>query len=294
MLPGSHLTPGDLDELREIIEVFGLEPSFLPDLSGSLDGHIPDDFTPTTLGGISIAEIAQLGRPARTRLRSASRCAGGAQAHERTGVPFTVLDRLTGLGPSDDLMALLAQISGTPIPGKYRRQRSQLVDAMLDGHFFFGGKKIAIGAEPDLLWTMAAFLTEMGATSARRSRQRVRRSGARGDRAGRDRRPRDLETAAAGCDLLITHSHGRQLAERLHMPFHRMGFPMFDRLGAAHRVAVGYRGTRDLIFEIGNIFMAAGHEPAPDTWRRTEDAGIGYLAPRVSVQEELVMIPELI
>ena len=49
-----------------------------------------------------------------------------------------------------------------PVPSKYRRQRSQLVDAMLDGHFFFGGKKIAIGAEPDLLWSMASCLTEMG------------------------------------------------------------------------------------------------------------------------------------
>ena len=53
VLPGCHLTPGDLDELRDIMEAFGLEPSFLPDLSGSLDGHIPDEFTPTTIGGIS-------------------------------------------------------------------------------------------------------------------------------------------------------------------------------------------------------------------------------------------------
>ncbi len=55
ILPGSHLTPGDLEELRDIVEAFGLQPSFLPDLSGSLDGHIPDDFTPTTLGGISVS-----------------------------------------------------------------------------------------------------------------------------------------------------------------------------------------------------------------------------------------------
>ncbi len=51
VLPGCHLTPGDIDELRTIIEDFGLEPSFLPDLGGSLDGHIPDEFTPTTIGG---------------------------------------------------------------------------------------------------------------------------------------------------------------------------------------------------------------------------------------------------
>ena len=310
VLPGSHLIPGDVDELREIIEAFGLDPLFLPDLSGSLDGHIPDDFTPTTLGGISLAEVAQLGSSVHAIAIGEQMRAAAFKLEERTGVPFTLFDRLTGLGPNDNLMTLLAQISGTQIPAKYRRQRSQLVDAMLDGHFFFGGKKIAIGAEPDLLWTMAAFLTEMGSHVAAAVTTTSSPVLARletehvviGDL-------EDLENAAAGCDLLITHSHGRQLAERLRMPFHRMGFPMFDRLGAAQRVSVGYRGTRDLIFEIGNIFMADVHEPTPDTWRRTEDAGLGYLAPRVSVHkkirlrrirrvrpaaEPLVMIPELI
>ena len=46
---------------------------------------------------------------------------------------------------------------------KYRRQRGQLVDAMLDGHFHIGGRKLAIGAEPDLLFDVGSFLHEMGA-----------------------------------------------------------------------------------------------------------------------------------
>lgn len=41
VLPGCHLTPGDIDELRDIFEAFDLDPFFLPDLSGSLDGHVP-------------------------------------------------------------------------------------------------------------------------------------------------------------------------------------------------------------------------------------------------------------
>jgi nitrogenase molybdenum-iron protein NifN len=42
---------------------------------------------------------------------------------------------------------------------------------------------------------------------------------------------------------------------------------MFDRLGAAHQVSVGYRGTRDLIFSIGNLFIAGIKEPDIDSWR---------------------------
>jgi nitrogenase molybdenum-iron protein NifN len=82
----------------------------------------------------------------------------------------------------------------------------------------------------------------------------------------------DLETQAVDCDLLITHSHGRQAAERLGVPLFRMGIPTFDRLGAGHLVSIGYRGTRDLVFAVGNLFMAETHEPDPDTWR--QDFGV--------------------
>ena len=45
---------------------------------------------------------------------------------------------------------------------------------------------------------------------------------------------------------------------------------MFDRLGAGHQLSVGYRGTRDLVFDIGNLIIADhedNHQPTPDTWR---------------------------
>lgn len=183
-------------------------------------------------------------------------------------MPFRLFDRLTGLGPCDALIGFLAEVTGRPVPLKLRRQRSQLVDAMLDGHFFFGGKRIAIGAEPDLLWSIGSWLIEMGCTigaAVTTTHSPVP-----------ERLPvetvligdlEDLERGAHDCDLLITHSHGRQAAARLHLPFFRMGIPTFDRLGAGHLVSVGYRGTRDLVFAIGNLFMAESHEPNPNTWR---------------------------
>jgi nitrogenase molybdenum-iron protein NifN len=65
---------------------------------------------------------------------------------------------------------------------------------------------------------------------------------------------------------MVTHSHGRQAAERLGIPLFRVGIPVFDRLGAGQQVTVGYKGTRDLIFDIGNLFMANMHEPTLRTW----------------------------
>jgi nitrogenase molybdenum-iron protein NifN len=156
---------------------------------------------------------------------------------------------------------------------KYRRQRGQLVDAMLDGHFHIGGRKLAVGAEPDLLNEIGGLLTELGAqllvavtTTQSPVLERLPTEEVLiGDL-------EDLENLAKArdCDLMVTHSHGRQAASRLKIPFFRMGIPMFDRLGGGHQLMVGYRGGRDLIFDISNLLMADhddNHEPTPDSWR---------------------------
>ncbi len=262
VLPGSHLTPGDVEELREIIEAFGLEARVLPDLSGSLDGHVPEDFCPTTLGGAGLAAIRAAGTAAFTLAIGEQMRAPAARLCAKTAVPYTVFQRLTGLGAADELMQLLSERSGRPVPAQYRRQRSQLVDAMLDGHFFFSGTEVAIGAEPDLLYALSCWFAEMGAhiaaavtTTTSPLLDKVPADEVLiGDLA-------DLEARAGGCDLVATHAHGRQMAGRLGRPLLRVGLPLFDRLGAAHRRMVGYRGTRDLVFEVGNMLAdaAAGH-----------------------------------
>ncbi|OKO72271.1 MULTISPECIES: nitrogenase iron-molybdenum cofactor biosynthesis protein NifN [unclassified Bradyrhizobium] len=273
VLPGCHLTPGDLDELRNILEDFGLQPSFLPDVAGSLDGHIPDEFTPTTIGGIGVDEVAAMGRAGWT-IAIGSQMRRAAEAMQaKTGVPFRLFERLCGLIPNDEFIAFLSEISGRSVPAKYRRQRGQLADAMLDGHFLIGGRRLAIGAEPDLLFDLSSMLHDMGVhviaavtTTHSPVLERVETQEVLiGDL-------EDLGELAKNknCDLLITHSHGRQAAAQLKIPFYRAGFPMFDRVGAGHHISVGYRGTRDLIFAIANLVIAdreQNHRPTPDTWR---------------------------
>ncbi len=270
VLPGSHLTPADIDEVREIIESFGLCAVFIPDISGSLDGHIPEDFTPTTLGGTTTLELRTMGAARATIAIGEQMHAAAIELEMKTGVPYTMFDRLAGLDANDNFLQFLSNLSGKPVALKYRRQRSQLQDAMLDAHFFTGGKKIAIGAEPDLLWALGNFLTEMGCelsavvttTQSPLLEKMPAEEVLIGDL-------EDLEMRAKNCDLLITHSHGRQMAERLHLPFLRFGIPNFDRLGAAHKLSVGYRGTKELVFELANTFLAEYHEATPDSWRES-------------------------
>jgi nitrogenase molybdenum-iron protein NifN len=289
VLLGCHMTPGDLDELHQIFEDFDLEASFLPDLSGSLDGHIPEDFTPTTLGGIGVEEIAQMGCAGWT-IAIGAQMRDAAQALKvRTGVPFRLFERLCGLQPNDDFFAFLGEISSRPVPVKYRRQRSQLVDAMLDGHFYTGGRKLAIGAEPDLLYDVGSMLYEMGAEIA----VAVTTTGS----SVLEKLPadevligdlEDLETKAKErkADFLVTHAHGRQMAERLELPFFRIGLPMFDRLGAAHLVTVGYKGTRNLIFNIVNLLIEHNEkhrEPTQNSWRTQTESSCGKCSEQEAV-----------
>ncbi len=271
LLAGCHLTPADIEELREIIASFGLSAIVLPDVSGSLDGHMPDGFSPTTIGGTTLAEMRAMGASVATLVVGEQMRACADELERITGVPSVLFDRLTGLAANDRFLATLAQLSGVAVPAKYRRQRSQLQDAMLDGHFFFGGKKVALAAEPDLLYALAMWLAEMGCeivtaitTTASPLLERLPLDEVLlGDL-------EDLEHGAQGCDLMITHSHGRQAAARLQIPLHRAGLPMFDRLGAGHQLSVGYRGTRGLIFEIGNLFLAHPHEVHPGHWNLPE------------------------
>lgn len=263
VLAGSHLSVADIDEVREIIESFGLSPIILPDLSKALDGYVPEHFTPTTMGGTTLEEIRQMASSAHTIVIGESLWPG-AELLINKGMPVTVFPRLTGLGVNDDFLAFLAEFSGNPVPNQWRRERARLVDAMLDGHFFFGGKKVAIGAEPDLLFALSSFLQEMGAeiataittTDTPILQQVPTAEVIIGDLD-------DLEAKSQGVDLLLTHAHGRQAAERLGVPLFRVGLPQFDRLGAPHQLMVGYRGTRRLIYEIGNIFLANIPHPHP-------------------------------
>ncbi len=282
LLPGSHLTPADIDELREIIEAFGLTACVLPDISGSLDGHIPPDWRGTTLGGTTLEQIRSAGASALTIGVGEQTREAALALQTIAGTPFDIFERLTGVAANDRFLQRLAQLSCKPVPAKYRRQRSQLLDAMLDGHFHTGGIKVAIGAEPDLLLAVGGLLHEMGAelsccVSTTPSPAHALLPAERvtiGDL-------EDFEVAAKDSDLLITHSHGRQAAERLNKPLLRVGFPLFDRVGNSHRCQVGYRGSMALIFEVANLMMAQIEHHHEGDWP------LSAVAKRVSAIEQI-------
>jgi nitrogenase molybdenum-cofactor synthesis protein NifE len=209
-----------------------------------------------------VEDIRLSGRSAATIYAGDSLARAGLKYKELFGMPVYGFTSLSGLAETDRLMEVLSAISGRPIPEKQRRWRSRLMDAMVDSHYQFGRKKVALALESDNLKGLTGFLAGMGceiqaAISATRTR-------------GLDRLPsenvfvgdlEDLETAAVGADLIVANSNGRQAAAKLKISAHlRSGLPVFDRLGAHQKIWVGYRGTMNLLFETANLFQANAKE----------------------------------
>ncbi len=256
VLVSSALTPGDVQEIKDMVAAFDLVPVMVPDLSGSLDGHLADEPSAVTSGGTTLAELREIGSSIYT-LAIGETMRGAAEIlKQRFGTEYDVFRELSGLESVDEFLMGLSILSHKTVPEKFRRQRRQLQDAMLDTHFFFGRKKVALALEPDLLWSTTKFLTSMGATihcaiTTTRSPLLAELPVDQvtiGDL-------EDFERLAVGADLLITNSNGKAIANRLHIPLYRQGLPIFDRLGIGQFTKVGYRGTMNLLFDIGNLFL---------------------------------------
>jgi nitrogenase molybdenum-iron protein NifN len=263
VLAGSFLTPGDVEHIKEMIEAFGLRPLVLPDIGDSLDGHLTEmESSPLTVGGTPVNDIASMGESIATLVLGNSMYDAADLLKAQTQVPDFRFDSLMGLDAVDAFVAALAEISAKPVPEKIERQRAQLQDAMVDSHFMLGFARVAIAADPDMLYGFARLVTEMGcevvaAVAPARANILQDVNAAQvgiGDL-------EDLEIAAKrnGAQLVISNSHAVETSRRLGVPLLRAGFPQYDLIGGYQRLWVGYRGTRQALFDLANMLVEHGH-----------------------------------
>ncbi len=259
VLAGSHLTPGDLETIKEMIEMFGLRPVLIPDLSDSLDGHLTEsDFSPLTIGGTAVNELATLGMSLATLVIGPSMYKAADILHKRTNVPDRRFDHLMGLDAVDEFVQTLADISGEPVPEKLERGRAQLQDAMLDTHFMLGMSRVAVAADPDLLNAFSHLLAGMGAevvaAVAPANAPALPNVAAEIVKLG-DLEEMEKMARQKNAEIIISNSHAVESAERLGIPLLRAGFPQYDLLGGYQKVWVGYQGTRQTLFDLANILL---------------------------------------
>ncbi|PAX58449.1 nitrogenase iron-molybdenum cofactor biosynthesis protein NifN [Brunnivagina elsteri] len=265
ILAGSAFTPGDIQQVKDIVAEFGLVPIVVPDLSASMDGHLDDSWSPITVGGTTLEQLRKVGSSCFTIALGESVRGAAEILEQRFEIPFEVFRELTGLQPVDEFLQALSDVSGVRVPDKFCRQRKQLQDSMLDTHFYFGRKRVSLALEPDLLWSTVLFLQSMGAeiqaavttTRSPLLEQLPIDQVVIGDY-------EDFEELAKGSDLLIGNSHAGNIARRLGIPLYRQGIPIYDRLGNGQVTKVGYKGTMDILFDIGNILLDTEERKARD------------------------------
>ncbi|MFC3395534.1 nitrogenase iron-molybdenum cofactor biosynthesis protein NifN [Brenneria rubrifaciens] len=264
LLLGHMLTPGDHELIRSYVEAFGMQPVMLPDLAGSLDGHLAEgDFSALTQGGTSIRELEQMGQSVSTIAIGVSLQRAARLLESRCQIPSFWIPHLMTMAQCDSFIQHLHLISGREVPAWIERQRGQLQDVMIDTHVWLQDKRLAMAAEGDLLTAWLDFALSQGL--------RPQFVVAPTNQPGLSSLPvaevqiGDLEDVedklrVNPVDMLCANSHAALLAEKYHLPLIRIGFPLFDRIGEFRRLRQGYAGMRDTLFELANTLRQAHHE----------------------------------
>ena len=267
VLAPAMLTPGDVEALKHWIGEFGLTAIVLPDIADSLDGHmIEAGFSTLTYGGTPVSSIASMNKSIATLVvgRSLDRAADLLRA--RTGIPDYRFPSLLGLKECDSFTNALSEISGCEVPASIERKRAQLQDAMVDCQFQLGGARIAVAADPDLLAALVGYLSALGAEIAGAV------ASARADHLSQlpidnvvigDLEDFEWLAREHAAELIVTNSHGTEIARRLKTAQLRAGFPIYDSYGAHARTWIGYAGSRQILFDIANLLAGHYREIAP-------------------------------
>jgi len=267
VLASSMLTPGDLEDLHRWIESFGLTPIILPDIAASLDGHmIEAGYSTLTYGGVTRAEVESMGESGATLVIGRSMTRAADLLKEQTGIPDWRFDHLIGLPAADAFTEALSTIAGIPVPVKFAKKRDQLTDAMVDCQFQFGGAKVGIAGDADLVGALTDFFVGMGSNviaavaSARAPRlaDLPIENVVIGDLEDFETLVRDNEA-----DLIVASSHGAEISRRTGAALLRAGFPVYDSYGVHAESWIGYGGMGRLIFTAANLLANHYQELRP-------------------------------
>ncbi|MBI4666228.1 MAG: nitrogenase iron-molybdenum cofactor biosynthesis protein NifN [Nitrospinae bacterium] len=271
---GPYVTPGEVEEIRNIIEDSGLRPVIFPDLGDSLNGYLADDdFSPCSIGGVTVEEIETLADSALTLSVGSSMKPLAESFAKENGLPAAHYDSLATIDELDGFHKMLSEIFRVSVPSRYRKQRKYFMDALLDTQFYFHGKRAGVAGDPEFVTRWAQALKSMGVEVA----TAVSIKSGFGDATDLEEFREKLTEEPV--DILIGNSHVAEMAGEMGLPAVRSGMPVYDKLGEPQTVRMGYRGAAGLYMELANAFVAgAGHtepwmSPLRASLHATEELG---------------------
>lgn len=269
IIPG-FVNPGDMREIRRIVDGLSVEMIMFPDTTNVLDSPLTAKYEMYPEGGTTVEAIRDSGNSHLTLALGAwSSNAAGAALLEKCGVPCIPLRIPIGLKATDDLIMTLKEKFDVEVPKDFTIERGQVVDTLIDTHFHYQGKKVAIFGDPDIVIPLTEFVLTMGmipkyVITGSPGRAFEEMVGAMIEEAG----IQDYLVKAEGdlfelhqwirdepVDLLLGTTYGKYIARAEDIPLVRVGFPILDRAVHPLMPITGYRGCLRLIEMISNALL---------------------------------------
>lgn len=260
ILTNFSTTCGDILQLKEILRDFNLKGIFLPDIT-SLSG-IQNNYYKLPTCETSLDDIGDLASSFTTICIGQSMLKTAEYLKDNFDIPFSFFPSLTGVKYMDNFLNCLEEITGIDRLDKYKLERNILIDSMLDCHFYTSNKYISIAAEPDLLFSLSYFLVEeMGSkleTAITTNSSDIIESIPTPNVYVGDLD--DLEKEMKKSELIISNTNGLIASKKSEVPIYFAGFPVKNRFGYHLKNFIGYKGTREFLFDITNIFFEREEE----------------------------------
>lgn len=266
IIPG-WVEPSDMREIKRIVKEMGIKIVLLPDTSDVLDAPQTGKHIFYPKGGVTVSELKSMGQSEFT-------LALGSFASEDTAkeldvkceVKYEVIDLPIGLSATDRFIMALSNASGIKVPESITDERGRVVDIITDMQQYFYNKKVALFGDPDHLIALTEFLVDLdmkpthivSGTPGKKFEERIRKIVPDANIKGGNNADVFLLhqwIKNEPVDLLIGNTYGKYIARDEDIPFIRMGFPIFDRIGHSYFPTVGYAGAMRILDKILGVLM---------------------------------------
>lgn len=263
-----NLCPADVTQVKDILKTLKCDSIILTDTSENLDGPLTEETLSLYEGGTSVDEIEDTANSLGTVALSKHVNSAGTFLEKKFGVKSIAGPLPAGLENTDEFIKSLCNLGDYEIPSSLEKDRGRLLDAMVDAHSYNYHRKVAIFGDPDFVSGMTRFTAEMGmipsvvCTGTKSKIFNEDMSLITQEKeispvilAGGDLYDMHQAIKAKGADILIGNSYGASIAQEENIPLFRVGFPIFDRLGAQRISILGYRGGIEFVDRITNTLL---------------------------------------
>lgn len=298
----SNLNPGDIRNIKEILDDFNVDYILLPDVSETLDATYSKQYNRIPEGGTKFEDIRKMAGAIATiemGVTVEEAYLPGKYLEKKYGVPLYRCATPIGIKNTDEFLNIISKITGIAIPEKYIKQRGRYLDAMIDSHKYNGEARAVIYGEPELIAAVTDLCLENGIKPvliATGSKNVLLKKYLDNKIKDLFEKPiilddTDFETIEEyakelNANIMIGNSDGRRIEEKLGIYLLRIGFPIHDRIGAQRQVFTGYVGSMNLIDGVANSII----ENNEKTFRKV--AYDSYFNKSVVTEEDTMIIEE--